>query len=165
VAYQILFNGQPWDREESLVRSMNAQPCVFAPHDPETCEVVFERLRGAARRGGFLTYAALVRGVTFRVRDSEGVLGPYVIDADLLRAKDEAIILDFGRYIGAATYRDSKVLLNALLVPDARRGRPADAFFTWAMSIGLPLGDPRLRVWDGTRYAREVAKIQQAYRA
>jgi hypothetical protein len=163
MTYQILFNGSPFDPVASGLKRMNERPCTYAPRDPATCEIVFERLKSAAQRNRLLTYAELVRGVTFMVPGEGGELRSHVIDVGFLRGQDEAIIQDFGRYIGAATYRDSQVLLNALLVPNSRSQRPADAFFNWASSVGRPVGVPTEREWQADAWHRELKRVYAAY--
>lgn len=140
MSYTFVVNGLPIDLREAKILRMNEFPCQWAPHDPAACKILFTRLRDAAARRTFLTYAEFVKGVAFHLPDGKGGLTLHAIDTSFLRARDEAIINDFARYLGAATYRDCGVLLNTLLVPNGHPHRLPTAFLTWANDVGLGPG-------------------------
>lgn len=138
------------------------QRCDFASVDHEACTQLLERLEDAARRRTLLTYKSFVKGISFKLPPKLGEVGAsrLVIDCELLRARDEAIIHDFGRYLGAATYRDNGVLINSILV-NIRAADPPKAFIDWVTRNGLchvTHRDQQREYW-----LREIDRVYQVY--
>lgn len=117
--------------------ALNKIESRYARFDEMACRDLLFRFETAARRGLLVTYMQLVRGVTFNIPDEEGrSLHKMKIDVYNITAKDEDVILDFAFYLGAASYRDSKALLNALLVTTRAKPKPPSRFYAWAKKIG-----------------------------
>jgi hypothetical protein len=129
------------DPLERIKRRLNARPCMYAWHEDErkTCEELLRRLESAARARRFVSYAEFVRGITFKLHGRDESVEIRVIDTERPRHGDEDVIDDYARYLGAASYRDSGVLLNALVVPVKHRARPTKGFCEWAGIFGLSL--------------------------
>lgn len=129
------------DPLERIKRRLNVRPCMYAWHEDErqTCEELLHRLESAARARRFVSYAEFVRGITFNLHRRDGSVEVRVIDVERPRQGDEDVIDDYARYLGAASCRDSGVLLNALVVPVKHRARPTKGFCEWAGMFGLSL--------------------------
>jgi hypothetical protein len=152
------------DPFERALERMGQLPCDYAPHDQPACRELLNRLEHAARSARLLTYAEFVRGMTFNVPGPDGAMRRLTIDPELLRSGDEAVIQDFGRYLGAASYRDAQVLLHALLIPNTRRPRPPESFFRWLHQVGLGAGTAGDRTAEDMHWMRLVGKVHDGYR-
>lgn len=127
------------------MRQLNKWVSEFAQFDHASCPILLDRLSVAARQRRLMPYAEFVNGVNFTLLDPTqlGILRRVTINTVVLRSEHESIIHDFGRYLGAATFRDSSVFINCLIVPEKYSTRPAKQFFDWARRIGVLRNDDR----------------------
>lgn len=118
---------------------MNAFVSDYAQYDHAACRILLARLETAARQKRLVTYDEFVRGVTFVVPDRHQSMRTVrrTVDTNVLKTEDEAIIHDFGRYLAAATFRDSDIFINALLVRSKTNPYPSVHFFNWVRRIGM----------------------------
>ena len=72
----------------------------YAQHDHAACRILVGRLESAARLKRLVTYGEFVRGVTFVVPDrNQGMrMVTRTVDTSVIKAEDEAMIRDFGRF-------------------------------------------------------------------
>ena len=142
---------------------MNAFVSDYAQYDHAACKILLGRLEAAARQKRLVTYDEFVRGVSFVVPDRNQSM-PMVartVDTTVLKTEDEAMIHDFGRYLAAATYRDSAVFLNALLVRSKTNPYPSAHFFDWLRRIGMLYATDRSAEQD--YWLKSVATIHKVY--
>ena len=120
---------------------LNRIESKFARYDEAACGEMLFRFESAARSGKLLSYSQFARGIKFSLPDEERrKLKKFTIDSNAISSGDKEILLDFACYLGAATYRDSKVLINALLTMTRANPAAPKRFFSWARRIGQYAG-------------------------
>jgi len=136
MALLIYVNGSLQDPQHARASSPRPQYGEqFAPHDPHALHVLGERLGLAARARRTITYAGLTKGLSVQLpKQSDGahqlsdILGHVSVQS-------KAIIDEYLFLLTGDSYREARLLANALL--DSGRNQPAAAFFEGAAKLGV----------------------------
>lgn len=150
------------NQERQFIR-MNEFVSDYAQHDHAACRILLGRLKSAARLKRLVTYDEFVRGVTFVVPDrNQGMrMVTRTVDTSVIRTEDEAMIHDFGRYIAGATFRDSGIFINALLIRSKSNLHPAIYFFDWLRRVNSVYTPNRSAEQD--YWIKSVAAVHRVY--
>jgi hypothetical protein len=148
---------------ERRFKRMNEFVSDYAQHDHVACRILLGRLESAARLKRLVTYDEFVRGVTFVFPDRNQSMRMVTrtVDTSVIKTEDEAIIHDFGRYLAGATFRDSSIFINALLIRSKSYPHPPVYFYDWlrrAHSIYMPNQSAEQEYWD-----KSVAAVHRVY--
>lgn len=149
--------------QERRFKRMNEFVSDYAQHDHAACRILLGRLESAARLKRLVTYDEFVRGVTFVVPDrNQGMrMVTRTVDTSVIKTEDEAMIHDFARYIAGATFRDSAIFINALLIRSKSNPHPDVYFFDWlrrANSVYMPNRSAEQDYW-----IKSVAAVHRVY--
>ena len=150
--------------KERRFKRMNEFVSDYAQHDHAACRILLGRLESAARLKRLVTYDEFVRGVTFVVpgRNQSMRMVTRTVDTSVIKTEDEAMIHDFGRYIAGATFRDSAIFINALLIRSKSNPHPSAYFFDWLRRVNL-VNIPN-RSAEDNYWIESVAAVHRVYR-
>lgn len=149
--------------KERRFKRMNEFVSDYAQHDHAACRILLGRLESAARLKRLVTYDEFIRGVTFVVPDRNRSMRMVTrtVDTSVIKTEDEAMIHDFGRYLAGATFRDSAIFINALLIRSKSNPGPSVYFFDWlrrSNSIYMPNRSAEQDYWIAS-----VAAVHRVY--
>ena len=130
----------------------------YAPQDPAGRALLSTRIAEAGRKGGTITYSALVMGVTFHL---PSLAKPeHIIDTGEWEDLDRAIVGDFLGYLSMESYERAEFLCSALVVSKSD-GTPGEGFYALLKELGLIASsktDKAMYLW-----ADHVAKAHEYY--
>ena len=138
-------------QEPQLVRASSPRPKYgeqFAPHDPHALHVLGERLGLAARAGRTITYAELAKGLSIQLPNQSSAAHQLSDILGQTSTQSKAIIDEYLFVLTGDSYREARLLANALL--DSGRNQPAPAFFEGAAKLGVRVPketNRRLDMW------------------
>jgi hypothetical protein len=128
----------------------------YAPGDPKAVAILEERIAAAGRKRALITYADLVRDVTF---DLPSLRKPRVIDVAHWQEQDRWIVADFLAYISLRSYERSGFFSSALVVN--KLDAPGEGFYSLLREVGLIPNARSARALD--IWAEHVAKAHAWY--
>lgn len=127
----------------------------FAPHDQHALQVLGERLGLAARARRPVTYAQLAEGLNVQLPNEPA--GPHQL-SDILgqvSPRSKAIIDEYLFVLTCDSYREARLLANALLISGSNQ--PVPAFFEGAAHLHVRIPPNAMQRFD--MWARELARV------
>ena len=110
----------------------------YATHDPVACAALAEALGASCRRGRPISYAALARGIVFRLPSINGG-NPYVIDiqhSNRIDLHDQKMLDDFLSFLSLQSVKAASILASANVIDPAYPDRAPAGFPETARLLG-----------------------------
>ena len=133
----------------------------YAPQDEAAVSELENRIAAAGKKGGFITYSDLVRGIAFHfstLRSAE-----YTIDVDDWQDLDRAILGDFLGYISMRSYERGKFFASAIVVSKVTY-EPSEGFYELLKQLDLiasSKSDKAMYLWsDHVKLAQEWYRMK-----